>query len=209
MQVDARLRSTNRRVFAVGDAAGGPQFTHVAGYHAGIVIRQAVLGLPARLRDDHIPRVTYTDPELAQVGLTEAEARAAHGDRLRVIRIPYADSDRARAGGRTEGLVKLMAVSGRPVGVGIAGERAGELVGLWALAIAARLSLSAVAGMVAPYPTLARCRNVPPGPTFPRGSLIILCSSGSCGGPALAALTARSARRTVAWSTPSRGDSSF
>jgi pyruvate/2-oxoglutarate dehydrogenase complex dihydrolipoamide dehydrogenase (E3) component len=154
VKVDARLRSTNRRVFAVGDAAGGLQFTHVAGYHAGIVIRQAVLGLPARLRDDHIPRVTYTDPELAQVGLTEAEARAAHGDRLRVIRIPYADSDRARAGGRTEGLVKLMAVAGRPVGVGIAGERAGELVGLWALAIAARLPLSAVAGMVAPYPTL-------------------------------------------------------
>lgn len=155
ISVDARLRTSNRRVFAIGDAAGGLQFTHVAGYHAGIVIRQAVLGLPARLRADHIPRVTYTDPELAQVGLTEAEARAAHGARLEVIRIPFADSDRARTAGRGEGLFKLLAVAGRPVGAGIAGERAGELVGLWALAMAARLKLSAVAGMVAPYPTLS------------------------------------------------------
>ncbi len=80
VKVDARLRSvTNPRIFAVGDAAGGLQFTHVAGYHAGIVVRQAVLGLPAKARVDHIPRATYTDPEIAQVGLTEAEARAAHG----------------------------------------------------------------------------------------------------------------------------------
>ncbi|MFN4193988.1 MAG: dihydrolipoyl dehydrogenase family protein, partial [Tabrizicola sp.] len=78
--VDKRLRSSNRRVYAVGDAAGGPQFTHVAGWHAGIVIRQAVLGLPAKAEPKAIPRATYTDPELAQVGLTEAEARAAHGD---------------------------------------------------------------------------------------------------------------------------------
>ena len=74
--VDARLRSTNRRVYAVGDAAGGLQFTHVAGWHAGIVIRQAMLGLPAKADPRAIPRATYTDPELAQVGLTEAEARA-------------------------------------------------------------------------------------------------------------------------------------
>jgi len=74
--VDARLRSvSNARVFAIGDVAGGLQFTHVAAYHAGIVIRQAVLGLPAKSSMRAMPRATYTAPELAQVGLTEAEAR--------------------------------------------------------------------------------------------------------------------------------------
>jgi pyruvate/2-oxoglutarate dehydrogenase complex dihydrolipoamide dehydrogenase (E3) component len=152
--VDAGLRTSNRRVYAIGDAAGGPQFTHVAGYHAGLVLRSALFGLPVRVRTGHIPRVTYTDPELAQVGLTEAEARAAHGARLTVIRLPFAASDRAQAVGRTEGLVKLMVAGGRPVGVGIAGAGAGELIGLWALAIGSGMRLSAVAGMVAPYPTL-------------------------------------------------------
>jgi pyruvate/2-oxoglutarate dehydrogenase complex dihydrolipoamide dehydrogenase (E3) component len=152
--VDARLRSTNRRVYAVGDAAGGLQFTHVAGWHAGIVIRQAVFGLPAKADPRAIPRVTYTDPELAQAGLTEAEARAAHGDSLTVVRAEFAHNDRAQAEGKAKGLIKVMVVKGRPVGASIIGPQAGELIGLWALAISARLKLSAIAGMVAPYPTL-------------------------------------------------------
>lgn len=154
--VDARLRSvTNRKVYAVGDAAGGAQFTHLAGYHAGIVIRQAMFGLPAKARTDHIPRATYTDPELAQVGLTEAEARQKHGSRLTVVRWPFHENDRAQAEGRTEGLVKVMVVKGRPVGVGIAGAGAGELIAPWCLAIASGLKMSAIAGAVLPYPTLA------------------------------------------------------
>lgn len=149
------LRSvTNRAVFAVGDAAGGPQFTHVAGAHAGVILRQALLGLPARFATDAIPRVTYADPELAQVGLTEAEARARHGARLTVIRQDFAHNDRAQATRAATGVLKLMVVRGRPVGVAIVGPQAGELIGLWQLAIAARLRLSAVAGMIAPYPTL-------------------------------------------------------
>lgn len=156
VKVDARLRSvTNRRVFAVGDAAGGLQFTHVAGYHAGVVVRQAVLGLPAKARGDHIPRATYTDPEIAQVGLTEAEARAAHGDRLTVVRAPFSGNDRAMAGAKGRGLVKVMVVKGRPVGAGIAGPQAGELIAPWALAIARGLKLTAIAGTVLPYPTLS------------------------------------------------------
>jgi pyruvate/2-oxoglutarate dehydrogenase complex dihydrolipoamide dehydrogenase (E3) component len=154
--VDARLRSvTNRRVYAVGDAAGGAQFTHLAGYHAGIVIRQAMFGLRATARTDHIPRATFTDPELAQVGLTEAEARQKHGSRLTVVRWPFHDNDRAQAEGRTEGLVKVMVVGGRPVGAGIAGAGAGELIAPWALAIASGLKMSAIAGAVLPYPTMA------------------------------------------------------
>jgi pyruvate/2-oxoglutarate dehydrogenase complex dihydrolipoamide dehydrogenase (E3) component len=155
VKVDAGLRSvSNRRVYAVGDAAGGPQFTHVAGYHAGIVIRSILFGLPAKAKTAHIPWATYTDPELAQVGLTEAEALRQHGSRLTVVRWEYRENDRAVAEGRTVGFVKVMVVGGRPVGASIVGAQAGELVALWAMAIANRLKMSAVANTVMPYPTL-------------------------------------------------------
>jgi len=152
--VGADLRSSNRKVYAVGDAAGGLQFTHVAGYHAGIVIRQMLFGLPSKASTAHIPWATYTDPELAQVGPTEAEARKLYGDVLRVVRFDYSENDRAQSEGKTEGLIKVMVVKGRPVGVTIAGAQAGELIGLWAMAIAAKLKMGAVAGTVLPYPTL-------------------------------------------------------
>ena len=151
--VDAGLRSSNRRIYAVGDAAGGLQFTHVAAYQAGIVLRQVVLGLPARTRGDHIPWVTYTDPELAQIGPTEAEARASHGAALTVVRADFQHNDRAITEGRDEGFVKVMVLRGRPIGVTAVGHGAGEVIGLWSLAISQRLKLSAVAGMVLPYPT--------------------------------------------------------
>jgi len=152
--VNASLRSSNRRVYAVGDAAGGLQFTHVAGWHAGIVIRQIVLGLPAKADPRAIPRATYTDPELAQVGLTETEAQQAHGSALTVLRADFAHNDRALAEAKSTGLIKLMVVKGRPVGASIVGPQAGELIGFWALALGARLKMSAIAGMIAPYPTL-------------------------------------------------------
>jgi len=156
VSVDARLRSlTNRRVYAVGDAAGQGQFTHLAGHHAGVVIRSALFALPSRARTDHIPRAVYTDPELAHVGLTEAEARALHGAAVEVVTSPMADNDRARAMGRPEGMVKLIVHRGRPVGVGIAGAQAGELIAPWALMLATRQNLTAMAGTVLPYPTLA------------------------------------------------------
>lgn len=155
VSVGPGLRSTtNRRVHAVGDAAGLGQFTHLAGHHAGVVVRSALLALPARARADHIPRVTFTDPPIAHVGLTEAEARARHGARLEVLRVPYGESDRARAEGRTGGLLKVMVVRGRPVGASIAGLGADEMIGLWSLAIANRLKMGAIAGTVLPYPTL-------------------------------------------------------
>jgi pyruvate/2-oxoglutarate dehydrogenase complex dihydrolipoamide dehydrogenase (E3) component len=153
--VGPNLRSTtNRRVYAAGDAAGGLQFTHVAGYHAGVLIRQILFGLPAKVTTRHIPWATYTDPELAQVGMTEDEARKAHGAALTVLRQEFHHNDRAQTMGDTEGLLKVMVVKGRPVGCSIAGPQAGELIALWALAIANRMKMSQVAGMVAPYPTL-------------------------------------------------------
>lgn len=151
--VDAAMRTSNRRVYAIGDAAGLGQFTHLAAYHAGVVLRQTILGLPAKATAT-IPRVTYTEPELAQIGPTEAEARKAHGAGLSVQRIDFAGMDRAITDDETAGFLKLMIVKGRPIGVTLAGAHAGELIGLWALALSARVKLSAVAGMVAPYPTL-------------------------------------------------------
>ncbi len=155
VKVDAGLRSiSNRKVYAIGDAAGGLQFTHVAGYHAGVIIRAMLFGLPARARTSHVPWVTYTDPELAQAGPTEAEARRIHGAALAVARFDYHENDRAIASRKTAGFAKVMVVKGRPVGATIVGEAAGELVGVWALAIANSLKMGAVAAMVAPYPTL-------------------------------------------------------
>ncbi len=154
IKVDASLKTTNRRVYAIGDVAGGAQFTHVAGYHAGVIIRSALFGLPAKARTDHIPYATYTDPELAQIGLSEADARAQYGNKLTVVRFDIGHNDRLIAERNSGGLIKAMVVKGRPVGVSIAGPQAGELINLWALVIANRLKMSAVAGMVAPYPTV-------------------------------------------------------
>ncbi|MGH1466556.1 MAG: dihydrolipoyl dehydrogenase family protein [Cognatishimia sp.] len=166
IKVDAGMRTSNRKVYAIGDVAGGLQFTHVAGYHAGLIIRSALFGLPAKERTDHIPWATYTDPELAQVGLSEAQAKQKHGDAVEVVRFPFSHNDRAIADRKTEGLIKVMVVKGRPVGASIAGYQAGELINLWALVIANRLKMSAVAGMVAPYPTVGELNKRAAGAYF-------------------------------------------
>jgi len=152
--VDARLRTSNKKVFAAGDVAGGYQFTHVAGYHAGIVIRNALFRLPAKVETRAIPWVTFTSPELAHVGLGEAEARAAHGE-IRVLRWPFAENDRAQAERQTEGLVKaIVTPRGRVLGASIVGPQAGELIQPWVLALSQKLKIGALATAVAPYPTL-------------------------------------------------------
>lgn len=166
VKVNGALRSSNRRVYAIGDAAGGLQFTHVAGYHAGVIIRAMLFGLPSKQRTDHIPRATYTEPELAQVGLTEAEARKRHAEDLQVVRFEFDGNDRAIAEGKTTGLIKVMVHRGRPVGASIVGAQAGELIQVWALAIANGLKMSAVAAMVAPYPTLGEVNKRAAGAYF-------------------------------------------
>ena len=166
IKVDAGMRTSNRRVYAIGDVAGGLQFTHVAGYHAGLIIRSALFGLPAKERTDHIPWATYTEPEMAQVGMTEAQARDAHGDALEVARFHYTHNDRAIAERKTKGLIKVMVVKGRPIGASIAGYQAGELINLWALVIANKLKMSAVANMVAPYPTVGELNKRAAGAYF-------------------------------------------
>jgi pyruvate/2-oxoglutarate dehydrogenase complex dihydrolipoamide dehydrogenase (E3) component len=153
--VDRQLRTTNARVYAIGDVAGGPQFTHVANYHAGIVIRRALFRLPVRASDAALPWVTYTDPELAQVGLTEAEA-CQRGFKVRVLRWPYHENDRAQIEQATRGHVKVLTTGrGRILGASIVGRDAGELISIFTLAIAQRLNIRALAGVMVPYPTLA------------------------------------------------------
>ena len=128
IKVDGSLRTSNRRVFAIGDVAGGLQFTHVAGYHAGVIIRSALFGLPSKAQELHIPRATYTDPELAQVGLSEAQARDQHGAQLELARFDFHHNDRALAELKTRGFIKVMVVKGRPVGATIVGHPDGELI---------------------------------------------------------------------------------
>jgi pyruvate/2-oxoglutarate dehydrogenase complex dihydrolipoamide dehydrogenase (E3) component len=153
--VDHRMRTTNKRVYAIGDVTGGPQFTHAAGYQAGLVIRNALFRLPVRANYSSLPRVTYTDPELAQVGLTEEEARARN-PRLRVSRASFAENDRAVAMRDKSGFAKLVADRrGRLIGATIVGPHAGELIAGLGLAIAQSVKLSALAGQVIAYPTLA------------------------------------------------------
>ncbi|MFK7879504.1 dihydrolipoyl dehydrogenase family protein [Roseobacter sp.] len=166
IKVDAGLRTTNRRVYAIGDAAGGMQFTHVAGYHAGVIIRSMLFALPSKAKTTHIPWVTYTDPELAQVGMTETEAKNEHGINLEVVRFPYNHNDRAIAERKTTGFIKVMVVKGRPVGASIVGYQAGELINLWALALANRMKMGQIAAMVAPYPTIGEVNKRAAGAYF-------------------------------------------
>jgi pyruvate/2-oxoglutarate dehydrogenase complex dihydrolipoamide dehydrogenase (E3) component len=152
--VDARLRTTNRRVYAIGDVAGGPQFTHIALYHAGIVIRNALFRLPARVDYRALPWVTYSDPELAQVGVTEAVARVAHREKIRVLRWNFVENDRAQTERDTIGMIKVITTAkGRILGAAILGTGAGDQIMTWALAVSQRLKIGAVANLIVPYPT--------------------------------------------------------
>ncbi len=155
VDVDSRLRTSNRRIFAIGDVAGPYQFTHMAAYQAGIVIRNMLFKLPAGVDYSAVPWVTYTDPELAHVGMSEADAKES-GKNIRVLKWSFEENDRAQAEKRTEGMVKVVTEkNGRILGASIVGLHAGELIQPWILAISQKLKIGAMAGMIAPYPTLA------------------------------------------------------
>ena len=159
--VNERLRSTsNKRVYAAGDAAGKPQFTHVAGYHAGIIIQNVLFRLPAGAKHNAIPWVTYCDPELAQVGLTEAQAKKEHGDDIRVLHWDFSENDRAQSERRTDGFMKVMtAKNGRVLGASIVGSGAGEMIGIWAMLTAKKAKIGGIAQTVFPYPTRSEASN--------------------------------------------------
>jgi pyruvate/2-oxoglutarate dehydrogenase complex dihydrolipoamide dehydrogenase (E3) component len=156
VKVTKGLRSvSNSKVYAIGDVAGGLQFTHVAGYQAGLVVRSALFRLPVTNRTDMIPWVTYIDPEVAHVGLTEAEAREQYGDIVEIARFDYAENDRARAELKTDGFAKaVIGKRGKILGCSIVGAQAGELIQTWALAVSKGMKVGDIAGHVAAYPTL-------------------------------------------------------
>ena len=148
------LKTSNKRVYAIGDAAGG-HFTHTANYHAGIVLRNALFRLPAKANDETVPWVTFTDPELAHVGLTEARARERF-KAIRVLRWPYHENDRAQAERETHGHIKVITKkNGVILGATIVGAHAGELITTWTLALSQGLNIRAMTGIVMPYPTLS------------------------------------------------------
>jgi pyruvate/2-oxoglutarate dehydrogenase complex dihydrolipoamide dehydrogenase (E3) component len=154
--VNKKLKTANRRVYAIGDAAAGQlQFTHAANYHAGLVIRNALFRLRVKVNNDAVPWVTYTEPELAQTGLTEAQARARNL-KIRILRWSYHDNDRAQAERETRGHIKVITTGkGKILGATIVGAQAGELIAMWTLAIAQGLNVRSFTGIVLPYPTLS------------------------------------------------------
>jgi pyruvate/2-oxoglutarate dehydrogenase complex dihydrolipoamide dehydrogenase (E3) component len=168
--IDRRLRTTNRRVYAIGEVTGGGQCAHAADHAAGLVVRNALFRLPVRYDPEAMPRVTFTDPELAQVGLTEAAARR-RGHGIRVLRWPYWENDRAHAEREARGHIKIVVGKrGRIFGVTIVGAGAGELITVWTLAIDRRVDLDAVAGIVVPYATLGEIGKWAAGTYFMLGA---------------------------------------
>ncbi len=159
VDVDARLRTSNKRIFAIGDVAGPYQFTHMAAYQAGIVIRNMLFKLPAKVDYQAVPWVTYTDPELAHVGMSEADAKQT-GREVQVLRWQFDENDRAQAEKRTEGMIKVIVTpKGVILGASIVGIHAGELIQPWILAISQKMKIGTMASMIAPYPTLAEANK--------------------------------------------------
>ena len=156
IEVTPSLRTANRRIYAIGDALGGPYFTHSAGQDASLALRRILFRLPVRRDAVVLPRATFTDPPIAAVGLSEADARARFGGRATVLSVPFAENDRAVADGETDGMLKLVSGRrGRLLGAAVVGEKADEVVNLLSLAIAKKLTLRDLAGFVSPYPTVS------------------------------------------------------
>lgn len=155
IEVDARLRTSNKKVFAIGDVIGGFQFTHAAAYHAGIVIRNALFHLPAKVNYRAMPWVTYTTPELAQVGLNEAMAKQENVA-YEVVSWPFTENDRAITENNTDGFIKvLVGKKGVILGATLVGEHAGELIAIWIMAIHKKMKMKDVAELIIPYPTFS------------------------------------------------------
>lgn len=153
--VDNRLRTSRKHIYAIGDVSGGPQFTHVAGYHAGLIIKQVCFKIPAKVDYSALPWVTYIDPEIAQIGLTEQKAREKFGDSIKVTEAQFDGNDRAITERIAKGQIRVITTKkGVVLGASIVGSNAGELIGIWGLAISHKLKISAMTSTIIAYPTL-------------------------------------------------------
>ena len=165
---DRRLRTNNKRIYAIGDVTGLQQFTHVASHHASICLRNILFKYPAKIDEAAVPWVTYCDPELAHVGLTHDNAIDYWGkDNITVTRWALADNDRANVDHRTIGMVKaVIHKNGRILGASILAPMAGEIIQIWILAIANRQKITSLATMIAPYPTYGEANKRAAGDFF-------------------------------------------
>jgi pyruvate/2-oxoglutarate dehydrogenase complex dihydrolipoamide dehydrogenase (E3) component len=156
LSLSQSLRTTNGRVFAVGEAAGHAPAPHLNALEADLVVRAALLGQPSRYDPMAVPRLTLTDPPIAEIGLTEQVARNRFKTGFGVLRASFAETDAARADRQGMGVVKLIvARTGRILGAGIVGRGAGELASLFALAITQNIDASRLADLPAPHPSYA------------------------------------------------------
>lgn len=153
IDVDGGLRTSNSRIYAIGDVTGGLQYTHVANYHAGIVIKRLLFKAGARANLSAVPWCTYTDPEIAHVGTTEMQAREK-GINVSVARSALSDNDRAQAERKTDGLAKITVANGRVIGATIVAPHAGDLIAPWVMAVSQKAKLASMAEYVAAYPTI-------------------------------------------------------
>ena len=155
IKVKPTMKTSNKRVYAIGDVTGGLQFTHVAGYHAGLVVRNILFKLGAKENRTTLPRVTFCEPELAHVGYDEEQARQKFRQ-IRILRWPYAENDRAQAERETTGFIKIILnKKGVVLGASVVGKNAGEIINMWSLIVSQQMNIKAVTGYVSPYPTYA------------------------------------------------------
>lgn len=151
--VDARRRTSNKHIYAIGDCRVGPRFTHASGYEGSLVVLQVALGLPSKADYKALPWVTYSDPELGHVGMTEKDAREKYGDKVEVTRQEFAENDRARAENDAHGFLKVIRKGKKILGATVVGPHAGELLLPWSLAIGGKANAFAIGGAIVPYPT--------------------------------------------------------
>jgi pyruvate/2-oxoglutarate dehydrogenase complex dihydrolipoamide dehydrogenase (E3) component len=155
LKLDERLRTTQKHIYGAGDVTGDYQFTHAAGYEGGIVIRNAIFRIPTKVNYTNLPWCTYTDPELASIGMNEKRAQAA-GVKYTVWTEPFKRNDRSLAEGEETGWIKMLVDDGeKPLGVQILGPHAGELVSEWVAVMNGKVKLSTLYYSVHPYPTIA------------------------------------------------------
>jgi pyruvate/2-oxoglutarate dehydrogenase complex dihydrolipoamide dehydrogenase (E3) component len=154
IKVDKRLRTKHRHIYAAGDVSGGFQFTHAAGYEGGIVVSNAIFHLPRKVDYSLLPWCTYTDPELANIGMNEKMARSAGID-YSIYTEAFKDNDRSLAEGEKIGKIKMILdEKEKPIGIQILGPRAGDLISEWVAALNGNVKLSKIAAAIHPYPTI-------------------------------------------------------
>lgn len=160
LEVNEKLQTSNKHIYGCGDVIGGYQFTHVAGYEAGVVVQNALFFPSAKADYRVVPWATFTEPELARVGLSEEQAKERYGDDVEVLKQEFADVDRAQAEGATEGFAKIITTrQGEILGAHIVGPSAGEIIHEVIMAMKNKLPVSALTGMIHIYPTLSEVNS--------------------------------------------------